>query len=268
MDVVSFIISIFAVSLSSMALSLSLMQAKWKKCFTVLEILLVLSSMMQTSSLLISSSVYNKVCMILISFTLALAVFTLPLYVLNDLSKRQKIVFAVMFLAVFVLGLIKTITVLEVSICLAVILYCLLKLVKTGSSDNYEKKISHINLVMCLILFVLGIIVIAISSCKGIAYSAFVIVFSLAMLMNILLSSNSPSQDVKVSQESLDSYHITDRELEVIKAICMGKSNKEIASDMRISVNTVNNHVANIFEKMNISSRMDLMRIMKSYPCT
>lgn len=48
---------------------------------------------------------------------------------------------------------------------------------------------------------------------------------------------------------------LTDRELEVIKALSRGKSNKEIARDLEISEKTVRNHASNIYRKLHIFDR-------------
>ncbi len=48
---------------------------------------------------------------------------------------------------------------------------------------------------------------------------------------------------------------LTERELEVIKALAQGKSNKEIARDLDISEKTVRNHTSNIYKKLHIFDR-------------
>jgi DNA-binding NarL/FixJ family response regulator len=48
---------------------------------------------------------------------------------------------------------------------------------------------------------------------------------------------------------------LTERELEVIKALAQGKSNKEIARDLGISEKTVRNHTSNIYRKLHIFDR-------------
>ncbi|ARQ70397.1 response regulator [Streptomyces marincola] len=50
---------------------------------------------------------------------------------------------------------------------------------------------------------------------------------------------------------------LTDRELEVLKLVAMGKNNRDIAKDLFISENTVKNHVRNILEKLQLHSRME-----------
>src|SRR5438046_5960415 len=48
---------------------------------------------------------------------------------------------------------------------------------------------------------------------------------------------------------------LTARELEVLKLIVEGMSNKEIASALSITVSTVKNHVNNILSKVNVKDR-------------
>ena len=43
----------------------------------------------------------------------------------------------------------------------------------------------------------------------------------------------------------------------------MNYTNKEIADKLCISVNTVNNHIANIFSKTEVRSRIDLLNLLE-----
>ena len=60
---------------------------------------------------------------------------------------------------------------------------------------------------------------------------------------------------------------LTPREREVLKLIAEGKSSKEIANALFISVFTVNNHRASIMEKLNLNKATDLVKyaIRKGY---
>ena len=60
---------------------------------------------------------------------------------------------------------------------------------------------------------------------------------------------------------------LTSREREVLKLIAEGKSSKEIAALLFISVSTVNNHRASIMEKLNLNKATDLVKyaIRKGY---
>lgn len=59
---------------------------------------------------------------------------------------------------------------------------------------------------------------------------------------------------------------ISDREKEIIMFMSKGLSNKRIAEELFISVNTVKTHVRNIFKKMNAKSRFELMMKLKNGP--
>ena len=52
-----------------------------------------------------------------------------------------------------------------------------------------------------------------------------------------------------------DTHGLTPRELEVLRLVAAGKSNREIASTLVISEHTVARHVQNIFAKLRVSSR-------------
>jgi DNA-binding NarL/FixJ family response regulator len=58
-------------------------------------------------------------------------------------------------------------------------------------------------------------------------------------------------------KQNIPAPKLTDRELEVLKLVAQGMSNKEIADDLFISENTVKNHVRNILEKLQLHSRME-----------
>jgi len=49
--------------------------------------------------------------------------------------------------------------------------------------------------------------------------------------------------------------HLTDRELDVIRLIAKGRSNKEIAQDLVLSEKTVKTHVSNILQKLHLADR-------------
>ncbi len=53
---------------------------------------------------------------------------------------------------------------------------------------------------------------------------------------------------------------LTDREREVLVLIAQGRSNQEIAEALVISIKTVNRHRENIMAKLNLHSRVDLVR--------
>ena len=61
----------------------------------------------------------------------------------------------------------------------------------------------------------------------------------------------------KQAQQKVIAPKLTDRELQVLKLVAQGMSNREAAETLFISENTVKNHVRNILEKLHLHSRME-----------
>ena len=77
----------------------------------------------------------------------------------------------------------------------------------------------------------------------------------------------SPSMAIKLidefkqmsrpERETGPALRLTERELDVLRLVAQGHSNKEIAARLFISENTVKNHVRNMLEKLQLHSRME-----------
>jgi two-component system NarL family response regulator len=59
------------------------------------------------------------------------------------------------------------------------------------------------------------------------------------------------------AREQLPAPVLTARELEVLRLVARGMSNREVADQLFISENTVKNHMRNILEKLHLHSRME-----------
>ncbi len=57
-----------------------------------------------------------------------------------------------------------------------------------------------------------------------------------------------------------EDYELTQREFDVLKLICEGLSNDEIAKKLFISKNTVKTHIRNIYEKLNVTNRREIFK--------
>jgi two-component system nitrate/nitrite response regulator NarL len=53
-------------------------------------------------------------------------------------------------------------------------------------------------------------------------------------------------------------FGLTPRELEIVSAVVAGYSNKETAEYFKISEDTVKHHLSNIFDKLGVSTRLEL----------
>ena len=63
-------------------------------------------------------------------------------------------------------------------------------------------------------------------------------------------------------QHLIDTYGITPREQEVIEKICEGKTNRQIAEELFISLQTVKDHTHRIYSKIGINSRLKLVQLL------
>jgi NarL family two-component system response regulator LiaR len=64
----------------------------------------------------------------------------------------------------------------------------------------------------------------------------------------------SPRQEAAAT---IDTLHLSDREMEVLKLAAKGMTNMEIANELSLSVRTVQGHLSNIFSKMEVGSRTE-----------
>jgi two-component system NarL family response regulator len=75
-----------------------------------------------------------------------------------------------------------------------------------------------------------------------------------SMASKLLLEFNNLARQ---AEERIVVPRLTDRELQVLKLVARGLSNREVAEELFISENTVKNHVRNILEKLHLHSRME-----------
>jgi len=88
----------------------------------------------------------------------------------------------------------------------------------------------------------------------------------------IFLSISKLSGDIKklskftvppaIEENQLKNYQITPRESDVAKLLAEGKSYREIAEDLFISLPTVKTHVTRIYEKLNVKNRHELTKLL------
>lgn len=72
-----------------------------------------------------------------------------------------------------------------------------------------------------------------------------------------LVQGTKPPQEFEPNTRARASLGITDRELEVLELLAAGRSNKEIARKLAVSLNTVKTHVSRLFTKLEASRRTE-----------
>ncbi|MDO4556245.1 MAG: response regulator transcription factor [Lachnospiraceae bacterium] len=70
--------------------------------------------------------------------------------------------------------------------------------------------------------------------------------------------SKLPDMLAKSNAFSYESYHITDREFDVIRLVAEGLSNREIAKALFLSEGTIRNYLSQILEKLELRDRTQL----------
>ena len=63
------------------------------------------------------------------------------------------------------------------------------------------------------------------------------------------------AQSLSRKTESRPAGGLTARELDVLRLVATGKTNRAVAADLSVSEKTVARHVSNIFSKLGLSSR-------------
>jgi len=89
-------------------------------------------------------------------------------------------------------------------------------------------------------------------------YGVFLIIYFLRYPLSAPLGSD------EISAEFLSKYRITERERELILKVMQGKSNADIARELFISLPTVKTHLHNIYQKLGVDSRYELLAKVRS----
>ncbi len=157
-----------------------------------------------------------------------------------------------------------------VAIFVFVVGFCLLVVLR--NINSIENKTARTSAIVILIVSASMVPAILLALIFPALHSLLLGVYFLALSITVMtflymefarIGSSVPKRHEKLSIDALAPYHITEREFEVITLISGGLTNKEMASRLGISANTVNNHVANIFSKTKVRSRIDLLNLLK-----
>ena len=75
--------------------------------------------------------------------------------------------------------------------------------------------------------------------------------------------SQQPSVSTEINQKNLQNLDLSKREYEVLQAIALGFSNKEIADQLFVSESTIKTHVSSVLTKLNAKRRTQAIQIAK-----
>ncbi|WP_027400554.1 LuxR family transcriptional regulator [Anaerovorax odorimutans] len=107
----------------------------------------------------------------------------------------------------------------------------------------------------------------------GILFTLFLLLPILNYHMSTLLKNHNffifftslshPKQETVLESNNI-SDNLTEREKEIIEGVLKGYTYKKIASDLYISENTIKTHTKNIYRKLNISSKYQLIQLFNN----
>ena len=78
-----------------------------------------------------------------------------------------------------------------------------------------------------------------------------------SMATKLIVEFASLARRADAEQDPVPAPRLTDRELEVLKLVARGLSNRDVGVELFLSESTVKNHVRNILEKLQLHSRME-----------
>ncbi len=98
------------------------------------------------------------------------------------------------------------------------------------------------------------------------ALPAYFLVISVLSLIFVIKYFNIPAfiADNKLTDYFKQTYGITEKQGEVIELILEGLTYKQIAEKLFISPKTVDNHIQNIYGKLNVTSKLQLSNFVRS----
>ena len=148
--------------------------------------------------------------------------------------------------------------------------FCLIVMLRNLQSiENKTARASAISIIIVSIAMVPAILLALIfPALKPFLFGFYFLALSITIMTFLFMEFVRIAREGKTENrtlvlEDLQQYHITEREFSVIELVSEGLTNKEIAVQLGISANTVNNHVANIFAKTKVRSRIDLLNLLK-----
>ncbi|GLK51818.1 helix-turn-helix transcriptional regulator [Maricaulis virginensis] len=78
----------------------------------------------------------------------------------------------------------------------------------------------------------------------------------LGIWLGVRLTRQAPPQPFERNDRAMESLGLTRREYDVLRALVMGDGNKAMARRLGVSPNTVKTHIARLYDKLDVSSRV------------
>ncbi len=101
---------------------------------------------------------------------------------------------------------------------------------------------------------------------KSLALPSFLLAVNICSLVFSVTYFNSPAfiENNKLTGFFIQKYGITEKESEVIELLVAGNTYKQVAEKLFIANKTVDNHVQNIYKKLEVTSKIQLANLVRS----
>lgn len=101
---------------------------------------------------------------------------------------------------------------------------------------------------------------------KILTFPLYFLVINILSLIFVLKYFNTPAfiDNNKITNYFKEKYDITEKQGEIIELIIQGITYKQIAEKLFISPKTVDNHIQNIYKKLNVNSKIQLSNFVHS----
>lgn len=237
-----------------------------------------------------SNNIFNTLYFFSFSVAMSLMLYFIPAFLYRFLNLRwkskQNIIYIIISITHFILCIIGIVAKFDIYIISSIIFYVSIMVIFIIGFVNYknieDKTIKFIVKMLGIITIVIYPILIyqliiyrreaADIGSMDITLLLFYIWWNLVMLgylswyfINIVnnkmsnSNTNNLKDDLETSNEPEKDINLTKREKEILSYLLDGKTNKEVSLILSISLNTVNNHVANIYEKSGVKNRVELV---------
>jgi DNA-binding CsgD family transcriptional regulator len=101
---------------------------------------------------------------------------------------------------------------------------------------------------------------------KVLALPLYLLIINILSIYFAVAYFNTPpfSNNNKLTDYFIKTYDITEKESQVIELVMEGLTYKQIAEKLFISAKTVDNHIQNIYKKLNVNSKLQLANFVRS----
>lgn len=220
------------------------------------------------------SSIFLLECMALVALTTPLNVFVERNYHVKPVSKKLLIILTgVLMLFIPISYFLKIFTISEylIPIFLSLSVIASMLIIKTTKPKVLiasREKIDRYLATAFMIFIPLSFVANYIADSKGVNIR---IGFTIPLIF-ILMAGSKLWDDVQrlslfathkvtIQEQNLENYAFTKREKEVVVLLVSGKTYKQIAEQLFISIPTVKSHAYNIYKKCNINNRFELISL-------